>query len=71
MAPKVESKVKWSAVAAFVAGVVVAILNAVQDNPDLLGSMPTWAQTVIIALAPALLAFLGGYAAPHTARAGG
>ncbi len=64
----IESKVKASAVAAFVVGAVLAALNAVRDNPDLLGPLPTWAQTLIIALAPALITFLGGYAAPHTRR---
>lgn len=68
MSNTVESKVKASAVAAFVIGALIAALNAAQDNPDLLGSLPTWAQTLIIAVAPALVTFLSGYAAPHTRR---
>lgn len=64
----VESKVKWSAAAMFVVGAIVAALNAVQDNPSLLSPLPDWAQTLIIAIAPALVTFLAGYAAPHTVR---
>ena len=64
----VESKVKWASVLAFAAGIVVAILNAVQDSPGMLGSLPAWAQALILAIAPALVTFLGGYAAPHTSR---
>jgi hypothetical protein len=64
----VESKVKWASVLAFAAGVVVAILNAVQDTPGLLDPLPKWAQGLILAIAPALVAFLGGYTAPHTRR---
>ncbi len=64
----VEKKVKASTVAAFIVGALIAALNAVQDNPDVLGPLPTWAQTLIIALAPPLVVFLGGYAAPHTHR---
>lgn len=64
----VESKVKWASIAAFVAGVVVAVLNTVQDNPGLLSALPKWAQALIIAIAPALVTFLAGYAGPHTSR---
>lgn len=64
----VESKVKWASVAAFVAGVLVAVLNTVQDNPGLIAALPKWAQALIIAIAPALVTFLSGYAAPHTSR---
>ena len=64
----IETKVKASAVAAFVVGALIAALNAVQDNPSLLGTLPGWAQTLIIALVPPLLTFLAGYAAPHTRR---
>ena len=64
----VESKVKWSAVAAFAAGLVVALLNAVQDNPGVLEPLPGWAQFLVITLAPGLVTFLAGYAAPHTRR---
>lgn len=64
----VESKVKWATAATFVAGVLVAVLNVVQDNPGLLEPLPKWAQALVIALAPALVTFLAGYAAPHTRR---
>lgn len=64
----VEPKVKWASVAAFLAGVLVAVLNTVQDNPGLIDGLPKWAQAIVIAIAPALVTFLAGYAAPHAAR---
>lgn len=64
----VEHKVKWSTLATFAAGLAVAILNALQDNPGALDPLPKWAQGLILALAPALVAFLAGYRAPHTTR---
>lgn len=45
-------------------GVVVTILNAVQENPDLLGTMPTWAQSLILLLVPPVIVWLGTYQAP-------
>lgn len=70
MSDPVESKVKWSTTAALVAGLVVAMLTAVQDNPGVLGPLPKWAQVLVLAFGPALVTFLSGYAAPHTTRPG-
>lgn len=48
-------------------GVVVTILNAVQENPDLLGALPTWAQSLILLLVPPLIVWLATYqASPGT-----
>jgi hypothetical protein len=48
-------------------GVVVTILNAVQENPDLLGVLPTWAQSLILLLVPPVIVWLATYqASPGT-----
>lgn len=44
--------------------VAVAILNAVQSSPGLLGSLPTPVQTVILVVIPSVLVFLAGYQTP-------
>lgn len=64
----VEPKVRWASIAAFAVGLVVALLNAVQDNPGVMEPLPKWAQGLILALAPALVTFLAGYTAPHMSR---
>lgn len=64
----VEKKVTVATIAAFVVGVLIAILNAVQANPDLLGGLPTWLQSLLLVLIPTLATFGGGYLAPHTPR---
>jgi hypothetical protein len=48
--------------------VVVSLLNAVQDNHALLGSLPGALQTVILIVAPTTATVLAGYAARHTPR---
>lgn len=65
---KIEAKVWAATTAAFVASVAVSLLNAVQDNHALLGSLPAALQTVILIVAPTAATFLAGYAARHTAR---
>ncbi len=64
----IEAKVLASAGAAAVIGVVIAVLNAVQNDPSLLGSLPTWLQSVILVAIPTVLTFLAGYSTPHTPR---
>ncbi|MGE7439608.1 holin [Kitasatospora sp. NPDC001175] len=64
----IEAKVKASSTAAFLAGIAVAVLNAVQADNSLLGPLPSWLQAPLIALIPTALTFLAGYQAPHTAR---
>ncbi|MEU6651261.1 holin [Streptomyces sp. NPDC046900] len=65
---KVEAKVWAATTAAFVASVAVSVLNAVQDNHALLGSLPDPLQTIILIVAPTAITFLAGYAAKHTPR---
>lgn len=66
----VEAKVKWSALGSLLAGLVLALLNAVVADSSILGGLPAWAQFVVVTGAPVLVTFLSGYAAPHTARSG-
>lgn len=65
---KVERKV-WAASAATLAtSLGIAVLNDVQDRPELLGPLPPLLQTLLIVCAPTLVTFLSGYAAKHTPR---
>ncbi len=68
MAARVETKVKAATGASLAVGVVIAVLNAVVGNANLLGPLPQWPQSVILALAPAALTFLSGWQARHTPR---
>ncbi|WP_255951537.1 holin [Streptomyces odontomachi] len=64
----IETKVKAATAASAAVGVVVAVLNAVTADGSLLGPLPTWLQSVILAVAPAVLTFLSGWQAKHTVR---
>lgn len=66
--PKVESKVTVATFASLVAGVLLAVLTAVQSDPTVIGGLPDTVQFLLIAALPPVLTFLGGYAAPHTNR---
>lgn len=57
----VEAKVWASSVATLLLSGVVAILNAIQDEPSLLGFLPPQAQTVVLLVVPSLLTFAAGY----------
>lgn len=59
---RIESKVVASSWTAAGLGVLVAILNMVQDQPSLLGVLPVWAQSLLLAVLPPVLVFLAGYA---------
>jgi hypothetical protein len=65
---KIEAKVKASAALTLLLGVALTLLNEVQADNRLLGSLPPWAQSLITLFAPPLAAFLAGWAAPHTPR---
>lgn len=59
--PTIEVKVLAASAVGLVASLVVAWLNGVQDNPDLLGGLdPTW-QFIILTAVPPLLTFAGGW----------
>ncbi len=57
-------KVLISTVLATLLGIAVAVLNHVQANPALIGSLPPWAQWVLLVSIPPLLVGLAGYQAP-------
>lgn len=65
---KIELKVIAATAATFAASVVVAVLNAVQDNHALLGPIPAALQFVIVAVIPTAITFVSGYMAKHTPR---
>ena len=44
-------------------GVVVAVLNALQERPDLLGSLPPLLQFVLLAAIPSVVTGLAAYQA--------
>lgn len=65
----VEKKVTWSALGAYVAGVVVlAVLQLVGADPTLISGMPDWLEAVLVPMIPAVVSFVGGYVARHTPR---
>lgn len=58
----ISPKVIASTSATLGIGIAIAVLNALQDHPDLIPG-PTWLQAVLLAIIPALLTFLVGYRA--------
>lgn len=66
----IEAKVIASTAASAGVGIVLAVLNDVQGDHELLGGTPAWLQTLILIVAPPLAAGLAGYQARHTPRAG-
>jgi hypothetical protein len=68
---KVEPKVWWATVGAWIAGVVgLAIVNAVTDdnNALLIRALPDWLEPFVLPLVPAVVAFIAGFAAKHQWR---
>ncbi|MFE7360652.1 holin [[Kitasatospora] papulosa] len=68
MAAPTEAKVKAASTGAFLAGLAIAVLNAVVADSSLLGPLPVWLQAPVLALVPAGLTWLAGYQARHTPR---
>ncbi|MBD2831673.1 holin [Streptomyces sp. B21-104] len=68
MAAPTEAKVKAASTATFLAGLAIAVLNAVVADSSLLGPLPVWLQAPVLALVPAGLTWLAGYQARHTPR---
>jgi hypothetical protein len=64
----IEAKVIASTISSFVIGAAIAWLNAAEQDPHLLGNVPVWAQTLLIAVIPAVVTFLAGYQAAHSPR---
>ncbi|WP_031095464.1 hypothetical protein [Streptomyces sp. NRRL S-15] len=68
MTAPIEAKVKAASTATFLAGLVIAVLNAIVADNSLLGPLPVWLQAPLLALVPAGLTWLAGYQARHTPR---
>jgi hypothetical protein len=66
---KTELKTIVGLLVAAAIGLVVAILNAVQDSPGILGALPTWLQSLLLVAIPIVLQWIAQYQAPHTVRA--
>lgn len=65
-------KMVWSTAGTTLVMVVVAVLNAVQADPALLGGLPIWLQSLIlIVIPPALVGFVGYQANPGGVAIGG
>ncbi|MDQ0992153.1 holin [Streptomyces sp. V3I7] len=64
----IEQKVKAATSATFVVSLLIAVLNTVAADDSLLQPLPAWVQALVLALAPAGLTFLSGWAAAHTPR---
>lgn len=64
----VEKKVKAATSAATFVGLVIAVLNWAIGDSSLLGTLPGWAQALIVLVVPPLITFLSGYQAAHTPR---
>jgi hypothetical protein len=67
--PKVEAKVKASTAAAYLGLLaVLAPLQAVQANLDLIEFLPDWLETLAVPLLPGLITYVAGYATRHEPR---
>lgn len=66
----IETKVSAATAGTYVASTsVLAGLAAIQDNARLLDWMPDSLSPFVIALVPAAIAFVAGWAAKHSPRA--
>jgi hypothetical protein len=68
---KVEPKVWFATVGAYLAGVVgLAIINAATDdnNKLLTDALPDWLEPFVLPVLPAVVAFLSAFAARHQWR---
>lgn len=66
MSAPIETKVKASTAVATLVGVLVTVLNSTVGNSQLMGSMPSWAQSLLTLFGPPLATFFAGFYAPHT-----
>jgi hypothetical protein len=64
----VERKVTAATVAAGVAGIVLALLTWLQDNPALITALPDTYEGIVWLIVPTLVTFVAGWSAPHTPR---
>lgn len=69
MDSKVETKVKVATVASYFGGVgLLAILQAVSADANLIASMPDAAEVFVVPLLTSAVTFIGGWLAKHTYR---
>lgn len=61
---QVEIKVTAATVGSFVVSCIVAILNSVSDDSDVISGLPGWLQFLILLFLPPVLTFLSGYQMP-------
>jgi len=64
----IELKAIAGGVVSLLVGVALAALNGFEANSQLLGSIPAWAQALLVAIVPPIVTFLGAYSAKHTPR---
>lgn len=64
----IEAKVIAGTAAAAAAGIGAEVLNQVEADHTLLGTLPAWAQGLVLVVVPPLAVFLAGYATAHTPR---
>ncbi|MEV1063366.1 holin [Streptomyces sp. NPDC050263] len=71
MSAPVEKKVTAATAAAYVGSTgLLASLEAVPDHAELVGWMPSALAPFVLALVPAAITFVSGWAAKHTPRLG-
>ena len=69
MAAPVEKKVTAATAAAYLGSTgLLAVLEAARDNTELVGWMPSGVTPFVLALVPAAITFVSGWAARHTPR---
>lgn len=66
--PPVETKVKAATASTFVISLVLAVLNDLNGDAQLLAPLPDWLQVIVIAVVPAGITYLTGWQARHTPR---
>lgn len=69
MAAPVEKKVTAATAAAYLGSTgLLAVLETARDNAELVGWMPPGVTPFVLALVPAAITFVSGWAARHTPR---
>ncbi|MBP8532346.1 holin [Streptomyces sp. MK37H] len=66
--PPIEAKVKAATASTFVIALVLAVLNDLNGDAELLAPLPAWLQAIVIAAGPPVVTFLSGWQARHTSR---
>lgn len=64
----IEKKVTTATLTTLVLSIVIAILNGVQESPELLWFLPPWLQAIVIGVVPPVVVFATAYKTRHTPR---